>query len=193
MNSLEKRETFFKSDFKSRENGEQKIIEGYFIVYNQEIELWRDFYEEINFGACTESIAKNDIRALFNHRSEIVLGRNTIGTLVLREDNHGIFGSITINCSDTEALNIYERVKRGDISGCSFGFYPTEERYVDRSDGGKKCIVEKADILEVSICTFPAYPQTQIEARQKDFNASTKVIDLENRKKDLKERKKLWE
>lgn len=67
------------------------------------------------------------------------------------------------------AMDVYARVKRGDITGCSFGFYPISERWEDRDDG-THYVVEEADTIEVSICTFPAYPQTEIDARMAGNN-----------------------
>jgi HK97 family phage prohead protease len=180
------KQAYFKVDYKTREENNKKIIEGYFIVYNQKTELWANFFEQISKGACTKSIISNDIRALYNHDSNIVLGRNKSGTLQLMEDEYGVKGVIEINQNDSEALNIYERVKRGDISGCSFGFWPDKESY-EYGDDSTTVTVEEADILEISVCPFPAYPQTQIQARQADFQ-NEKQKSIEHKKALVKER-----
>lgn len=182
-----KRESYFKSDFKTREDGSQKIIEGYFVVYDQRTELWDGYYEEICPGACAASISKNDIRALYNHDTNIVLGRKSANTLTVRNDEHGIYGSVSVNQADTEAMNIYERVKRGDINGCSFGFYPTVEERHEEPDGSIVYKVREADVLEISVCPFPAYPTTSIQARKQDDEQYLKKRLLE-RKIQIKER-----
>ena len=184
------RNAYFKSDFKAREEGSEKIIEGYYIVYGQRTELWKDCFEEIVQGACASSIIKNDVRGLFNHDSKAVLGRKSVGTLMLRDDSYGVYGKITINQSDSEALNIYERVKRGDIDGCSFGFYPIVEE-IERDEANDTTIfkVKEADVIEVSVCTFPAYPQTNIQARRQDFDPYSQRR-LEEKKAKVKERLK---
>jgi len=186
---LEKRQAFFKTEFTTRETQEEKIIEGFFIVYNRETELWEGFYEQIKQGAAANSVKNNDIRALFNHYSGSVLGRTSSNTLKLEDREQGVYGIIIINQNDTEALNIYERVKRGDITGCSFGFWPENETYEDRVGGGTLATINEANVVEVSVCTFPAYPQTQIDARQRDFKTLQKE-KLSRKKEELKARLK---
>ena len=184
---MNKRHAYFKSELKTRaETDNEKYIEGYFAVFEQETELWERCFEKIARGAFDNSIKNNDIRCLFNHDSGFVLGRTASGTLELRTDAHGLWGRVKINPSDTAALDVYARVERGDISGCSFGFNPVSEEYEDRGDNYLWTVLE-ADTHEVSICTFPAYPQTEIQARQKDFEQSKKR-SIEQRKSDLKKR-----
>ena len=103
------------------ENEQEMIIEGYFAVFGKETELWPGAYEEIAQGAFSETLG-NDIRALINHDTTLVIGRNKVGTLELREDSHGLWGRIILNPKDSDAVNLYERVKRGDVDQCSFGF-----------------------------------------------------------------------
>ena len=182
---LDKIHAYFASELKTRAEGEsEKYIEGYFAVFNQETELWPGCYEKIAIGAFDNSIKNNDIRCLFNHDSGFVLGRSASKTLELRVDAYGLWGRVKLNPSDRQAMDIYARVERGDISGCSFGFNPIRESFEDRNDG-TLWIVEEADTAEVSICTFPAYPQTEIQARQKDMQVSQKR-QLEQKKSELK-------
>lgn len=188
---MNKRHAYFKSDLKVRaEDDGEKYIEGYFAVFEQETELWPGCFEKIARGAFDNSIKNNDIRCLFNHGSGFVLGRFKPGmgphTLELKADDYGLWGRVKINPSDTAALDVYARVERGDISGCSFGFNPVSEEYEDRGNDYLWTVTE-ADTQEVSICTFPAYPQTEIQARQKDFE-QTKKRSLEQTKSDLRKR-----
>jgi len=185
---LNKRQAYFASKLTTRSepDGGDKFIEGYFAVFEQETELWRGVFEKIARGAFDNSINNNDIRCLFNHDSGFVLGRTASQTLELKVDAHGLWGRVKINSSDSQAMDIYARVERGDISGCSFGFNPLKERYEER-ENDILWIVEEADTAEVSICTFPAYPQTEIQARQNDFKESQKR-SLEQRKQKLKNR-----
>lgn len=193
---MKTRHMYFPSELKVRSQTEEDqtqapMIEGYFAVFNQETELWQGMFEEIAPGAFDNSLADNDIRCLFDHDSAIVLGRSAAGTLALTVDERGLYGKVMINQDDTEAMNIYQRVKRGDISGCSFGFDPIDEELINRDDGTVKFIVKEADTLEVSIVTFPAYPQTEIEARKADVTKMTKRR-LQAKKNNLKERMKKW-
>lgn len=183
---MNKRHAYFKSELKTRaETDGDKYIEGYFAVFNQETQLWGDEYERIAPGAFTTSLTNNDIRCLFNHDTGFVMGRMASQTLELREDAHGLWGRVKINPDDSQAMDVYARVQRGDISGCSFGFYPTREEWSSRAGGGTLWTVKEADTHEVSICTFPAYPQTEIQARQADFEQSKKRT-LEQRKAEIK-------
>lgn len=155
------------TEFKTREeDGGKRIIEGYFAVFGKETELWTGAYEEIAPTAFEETMG-NDIRALANHDTTLVLGRNKAGTLHLKADSRGLWGEIEINEKDTDAVNLYERVKRGDVDQCSFGFNILQEQTDWREDGTVKWTLEKVDLHEVSVCTFPAYEDTGVQARHK--------------------------
>jgi HK97 family phage prohead protease len=163
------------SKLEIREEVDQKeyIIAGYFAVFNQETELYPGVYESIDSGAFKNSI-NGDIRALINHDTSLVLARTTSNTLTLKEDAKGLYGEIKINPNDTDALNIYERVKRGDVSQCSFGFLINQEEVDYRDDGSTHFILKDLNLYEVSVCTFPAYEGTEVEARQKQIEDHNK-------------------
>lgn len=180
------RKSYFTSRLATRDEENEKYIEGYFAVFEQETKLWQGVFEKIARGAFDNSIKNNDIRCLFNHDSGFVLGRTASKTLELKVDAHGLWGRVKINPADNQAMAVYARVERGDISGCSFGFNPIKESYEEREDN-ILYIVEEADTHEVSICTFPAYPQTEIMARQKDFDKNQKQ-QIKVRKKQIKEK-----
>lgn len=184
---MEKRHAYFNSEFKTREEDGKKIIAGYFAVFNQETELWPGCYEKIASGAFDNSLKGEDVRCLFNHNYDIVLGRTANNTLTLRTDAHGLWGEVVINEADSEAVNAYERVKRGDITGCSFGFDTVSEEFEIR-DNNTVYTETEVKLYEVSPCTFPAYPQTEIQARQADVK-KTKERELTQQKANL--RKKL--
>lgn len=164
---MNKRTSFIDVDFKTREEGAQKLIEGYFIVFNQRTELWQGFHEQIAPEAVNDL---SDIRALYNHDHNLVLGSTLNGTLKLAKDDYGIKGVIEINEKDSDAVNAYERIKRGDVKGCSFGFELLSEEYTQLDDGGTLATVRELNLFEVSPCVFPAYPQTAINARKQDYD-----------------------
>lgn len=169
------------------DNGE-KIIEGYFAVFNSETELWRGAFEEIAPDAFSETLA-NDVRALINHDTSLVLARTKSGTLKLSVDNRGLWGEIRINEKDTDAMNLYERLNRGDVDQCSFGFNVLEEETDYRDDGTVKWTLRKIDLHEISVVTFPAYADTGVKARKADYEKD--VIRMREKKKnELKERLK---
>lgn len=166
----------------------ERIIEGYFAVYNQETELWANAFEVIKPGAFANTLG-NDIRALTNHDTTLVLGRNKAGTLELKDDSRGLWGKIVINENDTDAVNLYERVKRGDVDQCSFGFNVLKETADYLDNGGVRWTLEEIDLHEVSVCTFPAYEQTGVQARKQEL-AQYERRHLELKKTELKERLK---
>lgn len=162
------------------------VIEGYFAVFNQETELWPGAFEEVAPGSFDGTLG-NDVRALTNHDTTLVLGRNKAATLKLKADSYGLWGEVTINPNDTDAVNIYERVKRGDVDQCSFGFNILAEETDWRDDGTVKWTITEVDLHEVSVCTFPAYEQTGIQARKAAVNRHRQRL-LEARKQKLKAR-----
>lgn len=159
----------FLSEFKVREDGEQPTIEGYFAVFNSTYDMGWGMSESIAPGAFTKALS-NDVRALINHDTTLVLGRSSAHTLELREDSHGLWGKITINPKDSDAMNLYERVKRGDVDQCSFGFNIVSEETDFREDGTVHWTITEADLHEVSVCTFPAYEETAVSARKHDLD-----------------------
>ena len=156
------------SDFKTRNDEEGPIIEGYFAVFNTNYEMWPGCTESIAPGAFTDTLS-GDVRALIDHDTRLVIGRTTARTLTLEENQRGLWGQIRINPKDTDAMNLYARVERGDVSQCSFGFSIVDEEYEHREDGTDHFTIKKVDLYEVSCCTFPAYEETAISARKADI------------------------
>lgn len=154
-------------EFKTREDSGEMVIEGYFAVFNSDYEMWEGASESIAPGAFTSSLS-GDIRGLTNHDTTLVLGRTKVHTLELKEDTHGLWGRITINPKDSDAVNTYERVKRGDVDQCSIGFMIRSEETDFRDDGTIHWTITDVDLFEVSVCTFPAYEETGVSARHKD-------------------------
>ena len=155
------------SNFKTREDGEEKRIEGYFAVFNSVYEITPDMTESVAEGAFSNTL-DGDVRALIDHETMYVLGRNQAGTLELREDDKGLWGSILINPNDQDAMNLYSRVERGDVNQCSFGFEILSEETDFRDDGTVHFTITEVRLHEVSVCTFPAYAETSVQARKED-------------------------
>ena len=163
-------------EFKTREDSEEMTIEGYFAVFNSNYEIWEGASESIAPGAFTSSIG-GDIRGLTNHDTTLVLGRTKAHTLELKEDSHGLWGKITINPKDSDAVNTYERVKRGDVDQCSIGFMIRSEETDFGADGSIHWTITDVELFEVSVCTFPAYEETGVSARHKDAEELKKRAD----------------
>ena len=149
---------------RSAEDG-SPILEGFFVRYDDVYSVYPGATESIAPGAFTESI-HGDVRALYNHNHDIILGRTSAGTLTLEDRELGLWGSIKINPNDHQAMDAYERIKRGDITGCSFGFDVEKESSEIRDDGTVHWTIEKVNPLwEISPCVFPAYEATSVTAR----------------------------
>lgn len=176
------------TEFQTREDGEALKIEGYFAVFDSIYDIAPGLSESIAPGAFTKTLS-GDIRALTNHDTTLVLGRTKAHTLELREDSHGLWGSISINPKDADAMNLYERVKRGDVDQCSFGFDIRSEDTDIREDGSIHWTIREVDLYEVSACTFPAYEETSISARNQqrdEIQKRSMQAWRENARKKLK-------
>ncbi|HEM5623282.1 HK97 family phage prohead protease [Streptococcus suis] len=192
---MQKRKAYMATQFQTREEQESGdlILSGYFIKFDEETELWPGYFEVIKREGVEKAIKDADIRALFNHDHSLVLGRTGNDTVRLGVDDVGLFGDIIINKDDPQAVGAYARVQRGDVIGCSFGFFPIKINTEERDDGSYLDTILELEIFEVSPCTFPAYPQTEIAARQKDFESQLRANRemLDQRKKEIKEKFKL--
>lgn len=151
-----------------REENNELHIAGYFAVFNSNYEMFEGASESIAQGAFTNSL-QNDVRALINHDDTLVLGRTTAGTLTIREDDFGLWGDVVVNPKDSDAMNLYARVQRGDVNQCSIGFFITSEETEFREDGSVHWTIKDVDLFEVSVCTFPAYTDTSVQARKHDL------------------------
>ena len=136
------------SKFNTREDGEDLYIEGYFSVFNSNYELWQGATESIDSHAFDNALS-DDIRALVDHDTHLVLARNKAGTLELKIDSRGLWGKIRINPKDSDAMNLYERVKRGDVDQCSFGFDILDQEAEYREDGTVHWTIKSVKLYEV--------------------------------------------
>lgn len=166
---MDKRRVSLCSDgrFCTRAEDGELYIEGYFVTFSGEYPLWDGAVERVDPHALDGQL-EGDIRALVNHDTTLVLGRTTAGTLSLRLDEQGLWGRIRINQNDQDALNLYSRVARGDVSQCSFGFEILDERVDDLPDGRTVFTILRVRLYEVSVVTFPAYADTIVSARKRD-------------------------
>ena len=143
-------------------------IEGYFAVFGSEYRMYENAIETIDEDAFDDTLG-GDIRALVNHDSTLVLGRTTAGTLDLRVDKVGLWGRITINQADSDAMNLYERVRRRDVTQCSFGFDIIDQSTEVLENGTTVWKLRRVKLYEVSVVTFPAYEDTSVQARAADY------------------------
>jgi uncharacterized protein len=178
------------TQFRAEETDGEKYIEGYFATFGGIYELWPGATESVDPHAFDETLTE-DIRALIDHETRLVLGRNKAGTLELKIDSRGLWARIKLNQSDTDAMNLYARVQRGDIDQASFGFDITEEDTEYRDDGTIHWTIKKVKLYEVSCVTFPAYEDTSISARKQDYE-QIKARQIQAWRAKTKERLIKW-
>lgn len=174
--------------FNTRDEDGKLSIEGYFAVFDSVYQIAPDMSESIAVGAFDNTLS-GDIRALINHDTTLVLGRTKANTLQLRTDSHGLWGHIDINPNDSDAMNLYNRVQRGDVDQCSFGFDILNEETDFHEDGSVHWTIKEVRLYEVSPCTFPAYEETHIAARAKERDELVKRKSEAWREKMLKKLK----
>ncbi len=145
---------------------------GYGSVFDQPVTIegwWSSWDEEVAPGAWTRTIAEDDIRSCFNHDVNVLLGRNTVGSLALSEDDYGLAYTVDINEADPQAMGVHARVARGDVDGSSVFFRvdrqeitsPNKDNGLERA---KRRILE-GTLYETGPVVFPAFPQATVTAR----------------------------
>jgi len=140
------------------------VISGYAIVFNKLSEDLGGFREQVAPGACTRAIKEDDIRAAFNHDPNFILGRNKSGTLQLAEDNKGIRFTIDPLPDTQWCRDLQVSIDRGDINQCSFKFSTIKDAW-DNSTKNVVRTLQDIRLFDVSIVTYPAYPQTSVKVR----------------------------
>lgn len=147
-------------------------ISGYAAVFNSRTSIGDFFDEEIAPGAFKQTLKENDdIRALFNHDWNVVLGRTKAGTLKLSEDERGLQFDLELP-NTTAGRDLAESMERGDINQCSFGFYATEEKWDYNSEPALRT-VNAAELYEISVVSIPAYDDTEAAlVRSKEIDES---------------------
>jgi len=147
------------AEIRVQDIGSVKHIEWYASVFDSLSEDLGGFQERIGRRAFTKTLQENDIRALFNHDSNYVLGRNKTGTLDLHVDIKGL--RATVQPPDTQwARDLLVSIERGDVSAGSFGFQAIKDRWFEGDDGMILREIQEVRLFDVSLVTFPAYPAT---------------------------------
>jgi len=145
-------------------------IEGYGAVFGEESEDLGGFVEVIEPGTFRKTIQESDVRSLWNHDANYVLGRSRSGTLSLREDERGLFFS-AIPPEASWARDLMVSIRRGDVDQCSFGFETVRDRWQreEGPDGDERVVrtLLEVKLYDVGPVTFPAYPQTSAQVRSR--------------------------
>lgn len=137
-----------------------QTIHGYAAVFNSMSEDLGGFREIIAPGAFSETL-NADVRALWNHDANHVLGRTKSGTLRLYEDQRGL--RVEIDAPEAAGWML-DSMRRGDVDQMSFGFRTRDDEW-KMEDGYPLRTLRKVDLFDVSVVTFPAYPETDAAVR----------------------------
>lgn len=154
-------------EIRKSQDGKNTLF-GYAVRWDKlSVPIYGSFRERVRAGAFTESLKSNNIRALWNHNSDFVLGSTGGKTMSLREDDKGLF--FEIDLPDTQiGRDAAITIQRGDVSGMSFGFNTRKQEW-DETDPKKiiRTLID-VDLREISPTPFPAYPQTKVGVRSVD-------------------------
>jgi HK97 family phage prohead protease len=164
--------------FEVRKNSDgQPTVKGYLAVYNQRSVDLGNFTEIVAPGAFTNSLKVSpDVRLLANHDWTKPLARTASGTLTLRDDSHGLGFTGTLP-DTTYARDLSESMSRGDVTGCSFGFNCDDDSWANTDDGVVRTL-RAVSLIEGSIVTVPAYPQTSVCLRSAPADIRALLGDL---------------
>ncbi len=160
--ALSKLETriFEVDQFEVREDTDGMHLEGYAALFNSRSENLGGFTETIQPGAFRSSLkARNDIKLLWNHDTGAVMGSTRAGTLTLTEDERGLRVSATLP-NTTHGRDAAELVRRGDVTGFSFGFSMPARGGDQWNSEGTERVLKSVRLHEVSLTPFPAYTST---------------------------------
>lgn len=160
-------------------------IEGYAAIFNEEFVLYEDasyrVVEIISPGAFSD-VMSDDVRCLFNHDANKVLGRSTNGTLAMAEDSKGLFFTNQMDAETRIGKDVYQHVKRKDVTGCSFAFIVSKSTWTEEEKDGvynvTRTIQKLSNLYDVGPVTYPAYEQTSVDARAEMRSAAGPFADM---------------
>lgn len=151
-------------ELRAEGDGEKTVVRGYAAVFDSPSEPigWDGFTELVKPGAFAKTIGEADVRALWNHNPEVVLGRTKAGTLRLAEDEKGL--AVEIDWPEWAGAQL-EQIRRRDVSQMSFGFRTVKDRFLTTEDGKTVRELIEVELYDVSPVTYPAYPETEVFVR----------------------------
>ena len=150
-----------------RDDGKVGIVGTAAVVDSLSDEIF-GFREKIASGAFEGALKRSDVRGLFNHDPNYVLGRVKSGTMTLRADEKGLHYEIA-ELPESRA-DVAEAIQRGDVDGNSFAFTVEKDEWEYRKDGSAvRTITEFGELFDVGPVTYPAYPSTTVSARAKEM------------------------
>lgn len=163
MREIERRKVAVEVRAEKDDEGVRSFV-GYAAVFDSPSEDLGGFREVILPGAFDRALKeRHDVRALVNHNPDLILGRTKAGTLDLKADKRGLLS--TIRPGDTQAArDAATSIERGDIDGMSFAFRVLSDDW-RTEDGEPLREVRDLQLYDVSVVSYPAYAETQVDLR----------------------------
>ena len=158
-----------------REEGDTLTAVGYAAVFEQTSQNLGGFVERVAPGAFRKTLQEADVRALFNHEADHLLGRKSSGTLRMMEDDKGLRYEVDLP-NTTLGRDVGELLRRGDITGSSFGFRTIGDEWIETDDGYPLRRLTEVALRDVGPVTFPAYTQSEASLRSL---AESRDLDLD--------------
>jgi HK97 family phage prohead protease len=146
-----------------RQRGSETVIEGHAAVFEKLSQNLGGFVERVMPGAFTKTLQEADVRALYNHDENLVLGRNKAGTLELSEDDTGLYYRITPP-NTTYARDLMTVIERGDVSQSSFAFMAIDEEWGFSEQDFPRRDLLQVHLVDVSPVTYAAYLDTDVSS-----------------------------
>jgi len=175
-NEMEKEIRTLGLELRAMDGEEKRTVRGYAATFNSPSGDLGGFIEQIDSSAFDET-DMSDVRALFNHDQNYVLGRTVSGTLRLMKDEKGL--AYEVDLPDTQlGRDMYESIKRGDISQSSFAFTIEDDEFRMEDGNVYRTIKKIKRLYDVAPVTFPAYEATSVMARAKEF------LNIDNKTED---------
>ncbi len=164
----------FNEPVELRAEGEKRVAFGYAAVFGKLSQNLGGFVEQVAPGAFTKTIQEQDVRALFNHDEDHVLGRMGAGTLRMVEDDDGLAYEIDLP-NTTIGRDVAEMLRRDDIFGSSFGFRVIEDEWGETEQGFPLRTLKQVSLRDIGPVTFQAYLDAPAALRSL---AETRNLDL---------------
>ena len=175
------------------EEGDGRTIAGHAAVFDELSEDLGGFREKIEPGAFTDTLKNDDVRALFNHNADYILGRTSAGTLRLREDKRGLIFENDVP-ETSYGSDLLVSIRRGDVSEMSFAFVALVDEWEKGSEKELDTRTLKVvRLFDASPVTFAAYPQTDVATRSLQAWRSGMESEADEERADRLRRMRLLE
>ncbi|MBZ5203204.1 HK97 family phage prohead protease [Planomicrobium chinense] len=192
MSEIEKR--YLDSvEVRAADDTEKRIVSGYALRFNTWSNNLGGFIETID-PAALDDADMTDVRALYEHSPQMILGRTKAGTLKLEKDEVGLRFECELP-DTTYARDLYENIRNGNISQCSFGFKLEKGgdslRFDSQDKLYRRTLKKIKSIFDVSIVAYPAYSDTDVAPALRSIQQTEELADLQKAREKEAEKLKI--